>query len=201
MAFSEPHRPIIQMGYVTDTTAQLIWSMPFLVPPVSSVFAYYWRDGQDGQSSILLEFTPVVLENLVPSSTYNIFLESGIERSTTLQFRTRDVLLCGPIDDGGDDDVPLSSMAIRYVLLHNRVEYFVCNLIFLFVINSPVAAIAPTCKVRILPPGQNTIKKIGQITLDETHKGKFRDDSAKANENARMDRSSTTSTSSSLPPE
>ena len=66
---------------------------------------------------------------------------------------------------------------------------------------SPVAAIAPTCKVRILPPGQNTIKKIGQITLDETHKGKFRDDSAKANENVRMDRSSTTSTSSSLPPE
>ena len=65
---------------------------------------------------------------------------------------------------------------------------------------SPVAAIAPTCKVRILPPGQNTIKKIGQITLDETHKGKFRDDSAKANENARMDRSWTTSTSSSLPP-
>ena len=141
MAFSEPHRPIIQMGYVTDTTAQLIWSMPFLVPPVSSVFAYYWRDGQDGQSSILLEFTPVVLENLVPSSTYNIFLESGIERSTTLQFRTRDVLLCGPIDDGGDDDggdddlVPLSSMSIRYVLLYNQVEYFVRNLIFLFVIN------------------------------------------------------------------
>ena len=133
MASTEP--PIFKIGYVTSTTAQLIWSMPFVVPPVSSVFAYYWRDGQDGQSSILLEFTPVVLENLVPSSTYNIFLESGIERSTTLQFRTRDVLLCGPIDDGGDDDVPLSSMAIRYVLLHNQVEYFVRNLIFLFVIN------------------------------------------------------------------
>ena len=66
---------------------------------------------------------------MVPSTTYNIYLSCGIERTTTLQFHTRDMfMLCGPIDDGGDDDggdddlVPLSSMSIRYVLLQNQVE-------------------------------------------------------------------------------
>ena len=122
MASTEP--PIFKIGYVTSTTAQLIWSMT--VTPLNSVSALYWRDGHL-QNSILLDFSPLVIQNLVPSTTYNIYLSCGIERSTTLQFHTRDVfMLCGPIDDGGDDNlVPLSSMSIRYVLLHNQVEYFV----------------------------------------------------------------------------
>ena len=69
-------------------------------------------------NSNLLDVSPPLIQNLVPSSTYHIYVECrDLRRRNTLQFQTRDLYLTSDpdIDDEGDDPdlVLLASMSIK----------------------------------------------------------------------------------------
>ena len=79
------------MYHMYATMAQLLWLMP--VPTSSSVAIYWWDGPSHVPNSKLLGVSPFFIQNLVPSSTYHMYLECDIGRSNTPQFQTRDVYL------------------------------------------------------------------------------------------------------------